>query len=122
MSKEWKLGDPMINERDYWPDENYVAEDKEKEKMVLQLATLITDRYIKKFSRKINNKDPEYWALDHVLTKDEVRFLLSLKKTRVPYSLEDLAKMNNMTLADTEAMVKKLKSAGFDAIIKEETA
>ena len=54
MSKEWKLGDPMINERDYWPDENYVAEDKEKEKMVLQLATLITDRYIKKFSRKIN--------------------------------------------------------------------
>ena len=43
---EWKIGDPMINENDFWQDENYVAEDPEKEKMVLELATLITDRMI----------------------------------------------------------------------------
>ena len=41
---DWKIGDPMINENDYWPDENYVAEDKEKEKLILKLATLITER------------------------------------------------------------------------------
>ena len=29
--EEWKPGDPMINERDYWQDPNYVPEDKEKE-------------------------------------------------------------------------------------------
>ena len=29
---EWKIGDPMINENDFWQDENYVAEDPEKEK------------------------------------------------------------------------------------------
>ena len=28
---DWKIGDPMINERDYWQDPDYVAEDKEKE-------------------------------------------------------------------------------------------
>ena len=50
---EWKPGDPMINENDYWQDPNYVAEDPEKEKLVLQLATMITDRYVKKLTKKI---------------------------------------------------------------------
>ena len=66
---EWKPGDPMINENDYWQDPNYVAEDPEKEKLVLQLATLITDRYVKKLTKKVNNRDPEYWMLDLVLNK-----------------------------------------------------
>ena len=66
---DWKIGDPMINENDYWPDENYVAEDKEKEKLIIKLATLITDRDVKKLTRKINNRYPEYWMLDHILTK-----------------------------------------------------
>ena len=56
MAKEWKLGDPMINDWDYWQDENYVAEDPEKEKMVLKLVTMITDRYLKRYTRTINNK------------------------------------------------------------------
>ena len=34
---EWKPGDPMINEGDYWQDPNYKAEDPEKEKMVIVL-------------------------------------------------------------------------------------
>ena len=38
--EEWKIGDPMINERDYWQDPNYVAPDKEKEKMVLKTKYL----------------------------------------------------------------------------------
>ena len=53
---DWKIGDPMINERDYWQDPDYVAEDKEKEKLILKLATLITDRYAKKITRKITGK------------------------------------------------------------------
>ena len=38
----------MTNERDYKQDPNYVAPDKEKEKLVLKLGTMITDRYLKK--------------------------------------------------------------------------
>ena len=111
--KEWKIGDPMINENDYWQDPNYVAEDPEKEKLVLKLATLITDRYVKKFNGKINNHDPEYWMLDMILNKEQVKFLLNFKKTRVPYSLEELAQMNQMSLEDTEKMVERLKWIGI---------
>ena len=110
---KWKLGDPMINERDFWQDENYVAPDKEKEKMVLKLAMMITDRYIKRYTRTVNNRDPEYWALDRILTKDEVRFLLNFKKTRVPYTVSQLAKMNGMSFEDTKKMIERLSWIGM---------
>ena len=110
---EWKIGDPMINERDFWPDPNYKAEDPEKEKLVLELATLITDRMVKKLTKKINNQDPEYWLLDRVLNKEQVKFCLNFKKTRVPYSIPELAKMNNMTEEETTKMVHDLRWIGI---------
>ena len=110
---EWKPGDPMINERDYWQDPNYVAEDPEKEQMVLKLASLITDRYVKKLLHKLNNRDPEYWILDMILNKEQVRFLLNFKKTRVPYSVPELAEMNGMSLEDTQKMVERLRWLGI---------
>ena len=110
---EWKPGDPMINERDFWQDPNYVAEDPEKEQLVLQLGKLITDRVVKKFGNKLNTRDPEYWMLDRLLEKDEIRFLLNFKKTRVPYSVPELAKMNHMPLKDTQKMVEKLRQLGI---------
>ncbi|MBQ6441131.1 MAG: FAD-dependent oxidoreductase [Lachnospiraceae bacterium] len=103
----------MINERDYWQDPDYVAPDPEKEQLVLKLATLITDRYVKKLTKKINNRDPEYWMLDMILTKEQVKFLLSFKKTRVPYSIEELAGRNGMSLEDTKAMVERLRWIGI---------
>ncbi|SDA60405.1 NADPH-dependent glutamate synthase beta chain [Butyrivibrio sp. INlla18] len=111
--KEWKLGDPMINENDYWQDPNYVAEDPEKEKLVLKLATMITDRYVKKLTGKINNRDPEYWMLDMILTKEQVKFLINFKKTRVPYSIPELAQMNNMSEEETTKMVERLRWIGI---------
>ena len=111
--EDWKIGDPMINENDYWQDPDYKAEDPEKEKLVLKLARLITDRYVKKLKRTLNNRDPEYWMLDMILNKEEVKFLLNFKKTRVPYSVPELAKMNNMSLEDTQEMVEKLRWIGI---------
>ena len=110
---EWKPGDPMINEWDFWQDPNYVAEDPEKEQLVLKLATMITDRYAKKLTGKLNNRDPEYWMLDHVLKKEEVKFLINFKKTRVPYSVPELAQMNNMSEEDTKKMVEHLRWIGI---------
>ncbi len=111
--EEWKIGDPMINENDYWQDPNYVPEDPEKEKLVIQLATLITDRMVKKLTKKINNRDPEYWMLDMILNKEQVKFLLNFKKTRVPYTVAELAKMNNMSLEETQKMVEDLRWIGI---------
>ena len=111
-AKEWKIGDPMINERDYWQDPDYVAEDPEKEQLVKKLAELITDRVKKKLLHKINNRDPEYWILDMILNKEQVKFLLNFKKTRVPYSVPELAEMNGMSLEDTQKMIERLRWIG----------
>jgi len=121
MSK-WKPGDPMINEHDFWQDENYKPADPEKAKMVLKLATMITDRYVKKYTHTLNVRDPEYWCLDHVLTKQEVAFLLSFKKTRVPYSPSRLAKMNHMTTGEAKEMCIHLCEYGFLESIRENEA
>ena len=111
--EEWKIGDPMINAGDYWQGPNYVPEDPEKEKLVIKLATLITDRMVKKLTKKINNRDPEYWMLDMILNKEQVKFLLNFKKTRVPYTVAELAKMNGMSLEDTQKMVEDLRWIGI---------
>ena len=98
----------MVNPRDFRQDPNYIAPDKEKEKLILKLGTMITDRYLVKYSRTMKTDDPEYWALDEVLTKEEARFLLNFKKTRVSYDVEQLAQMNGMTLEETRKMVDHL--------------
>jgi NADPH-dependent glutamate synthase beta subunit-like oxidoreductase/NAD-dependent dihydropyrimidine dehydrogenase PreA subunit len=98
----------MTNERDYVPPKDYVAEDKEKEKLVLRLGTMITDRYLVKLTNSMKTDDPEYWALNEVLTKEEVRFLLSFKKTRVSYDVPALAKRNHMTEEEVQKMVDHL--------------
>ena len=98
----------MVNDRDYRQDPNYVAPDKEKEALVLKLGTMITDRYLVKYTNTMKTDDPEYWALDAVLTKEEVKFLLSFKKTRVNYDAEQLARMNDMSLEETQRMIDHL--------------
>ncbi len=105
----------MVNDWDaaHYQDPNYVPADPEKAKLVLKLGMMITDRYLVKYSRTMNYTDPEYWALDEVLTKDEVKFLLSFKKTRVNYDMEKLAEINGMTMEDTEKMVKHLLWVGM---------
>ena len=102
----------MTNERDYKQDPNYVAPDKEKEKLILKLGTMITDRYLKKYTGTLGVNDPEYWALDEVLTKEEAKFMLSFKKTRVPYFPEQLAEMNDMTVEETQKMLDHLNWVG----------
>lgn len=117
---EWKPGDPMINEWDYWQDPDYVPKDKEKEKLVLKLAAMITDRYVKRYTRQLNNRDPEYWALDHVLTKSQVKFLLSFGKTRTPYYPEQLADMNHMDLEETKKLLRYLCWVGIVEMMRDE--
>lgn len=103
----------MTNERDFRQSENYVPSDPEKAKLVIKLGNMITDRYLVKYTHTMKTDDPEYWALDAVLTKEEVIFLLNFKKTRVPYSIEELAKINGMSVEDTQKMVDHLCWVGM---------
>lgn len=102
----------MVNERDYKPDANYVAPDPEKEKIIIALAGMITDRYVAKLTHTIKPDDPEVWCLDEVLTKEEAKMLLSFKKTRVNLQLEEIAERNNMSCEDAKKMLDHLAWIG----------
>lgn len=102
----------MVNERDYVQDPNYVAADPEKEKMILQLIKMITDRIKDKISGNITNQDPEYWVLDEVLNKEQIAFMLSFKKTRVNYSFEQLRDMNGLSDEKCKEILEYLCWAG----------
>jgi len=106
MSSEPK--NRMTNERDYRQDPNYVAPDHEKEKMLLRLGEMITDRYAVKLTHSMTVNDPEYWALDMVLNKEQVAFLLRFRKCRVPYDVPALAKMNSMSEEQAQKMCDRL--------------
>ena len=108
-----------FNSRDFVQDPNYIPQDPEKAKLILKLGTMITDRYLVKYSGTMGYDDPEYWALDEVLTKEEAQFMLNFKKTRVPYSVEDLAKMNGMTIEETQRMIDHLVWIGVVEMTRE---
>ena len=109
----------MTNERDYVHPKNAPVRDEEKKKLVLKLGTMITDRYLVKYTRTMKTDDPEYWALDAVLTKDEVKFLLNFKKTRVPYDISAIAEMNNMTEEEAQKVVDHLCWVGMLEMTRE---
>ena len=55
----------------------------EKEKLLIKLAGMITDRYAAKLTHTIKPDDPEVWCLDEVLTKEEVKVMLTFKKNGI---------------------------------------
>lgn len=103
----------LTNAGDFRQDSNYVPSDPEKAKLVKKLGEMITDRYLVKLSHSMDYTDPEYWALDAVLTKEEVKFLLSFKKTRVAYSKEEIAERTGLSLEETEKMIDHLVWVGI---------
>ena len=109
----------MTNERDYVHPKDAPVADMEKKKLILKLGTMITDRYLVKYTRTMKTDDPEYWALDAVLTKDEVKFLLNFKKTRVPYDISAIAKMNGMTEEEAQKVVDHLCWVGMLEMTRE---
>ncbi|WP_242622753.1 FAD-dependent oxidoreductase [Lachnoclostridium sp. Marseille-P6806] len=69
---------------------------------------MITDRYAVKLTHSMDTSDPEYWALDSVLTKEEAKFMLSFGKIRKPYRVEELAKKNNITVEHAKELIDHL--------------
>ena len=98
---------------DYEQDKNYVPADPEKAKLVKKLGLLITDRMEKKLSRELTYDDPEYWIYDNILSKEEVKFLLSFGKRRVNYTAEEVAKNAKMSVEEAQAMLDHLSWVGM---------
>ncbi len=108
-----KFKNYMFNESDFMPTD-YHSEDAEKEALVRKLAFMISDDITFTSEKKISNNDPDFWLLDRLLTKEEVRMMLSFKKKRVvKLSIEELAKRNQMPVSMAEEMAEHICQIGL---------
>ncbi len=108
-----KFKNYTFNENDFLP-EKYEVADKEKEELVRKLAKLISDDITFRKASDIKNEDPDFWLLDRLLTKEEVKFMLSFKKKRVvKLTVGQLAKRNNMTVQEAKKMAHHICEIGL---------
>ncbi|MBQ6268174.1 MAG: FAD-dependent oxidoreductase [Clostridia bacterium] len=101
-----------VNERDY-PVDAHHCDDPEKAKLVKQLAVLITDSIPRKLPGALKENHMDFWILDRLLTKDEVRFMLSFKQRRVGLTTPELAARNNMTEEEAQKVIDHLLWIGI---------
>lgn len=105
--------DYMQNSKDFVPD-HYHVEDPEKLELLKELGFIITDRRGLKTKDDIKENDMEVWALDMIMSKEEVRFMVSFKKKRVnKYTIEKLAKMNSMSVEKAQELATGLAETGI---------
>lgn len=102
----------MTNERDWQPGPADRITDPEKKRLLIKLAGMITDRYVAKYTHTIKEDDPEVWCLNEVLSKQEVKVMLSFHKTRVNLDLEEIARRNHLSMKDTRDVVDHLMWIG----------
>ncbi len=105
---------PMIhvNERDY-PVTEHKCTDPEKKKLVKKLALMITDNIPRKLPGGMKENHMDFWILDRLLTKDEVRFMLSFKKRRTGLTTAELAERNKMSVEETQKIIDHLVWIGI---------
>ncbi len=108
-----KLNNYMFNEKDFF-NEEYVCTDPEKEELVKKLANMITDDIGIHKPGDVQTWMPDFWILDRLLSKEEIKFMLSFGKKRVVKMLpEELAEKNGMTPEEAEAMAFKICEIGL---------
>ena len=103
----------MFNDSDFLPDD-YKCADEEKAKLIKILVVMITSDMKMALSKIVPENNPEFWLIDRLLEKDEIRFMLSFKKKRtVKLTKYELAQRNNMTPDEAEAMAEKIAGIGL---------
>ena len=101
-----------VNERDY-PVNGHHCDDPEKAKLVKKLAVLITDSIPRKLPGKMKENHMDFWILDRLLTKDEVKFMLSFKQRRVGLTTKELAERNSMSEEEAQKIIDHLVWIGI---------
>ena len=101
-----------VNERDY-PVDAHHCDDPEKAKLVKKLAVMITDSIPRKLPGALKENHMDFWILDRLLTKDEVRFMLSFKARRVGLTTPELAARNNMSEEEAQKVIDHLLWIGI---------
>ena len=101
-----------VNERDF-PQTDFVEKDPEKRELVRKLAVMITDSIPRKLPGGMHENHMDFWILDRLLTKDEVKFMLSFRKRRVGLTTLELSVRNHMTVEETQKVIDRLIGIGI---------
>ncbi len=101
-----------VNERDF-PHTDYHCDDPEKKKLVMKLARMITDNIPRKLPGGMHENHMDFWILDRMLTKEEVRFMLSFKKRRVGRTTKQLAEWNGISEEKAQELIDHLLWIGI---------
>ncbi|MBQ2147674.1 MAG: pyridine nucleotide-disulfide oxidoreductase, partial [Firmicutes bacterium] len=101
-----------VNETDY-PVSGHTCDDPEKKKLVLKLARMITDNIPRKLPGGMKENHMDFWILDRLLTKEEVKFMLSFEKRRFGLTTPELAKRNSMTEKQAQKIIDHLLWIGI---------
>ena len=101
-----------VNERDF-PQEDYHCDDPEKKELVMKLARMITDNIPRKLPGGMHENHMDFWILDRLLTKDEVKFMISFKKRRVGRTTKELAEWNGMSEEEAQKIINHLLWIGI---------
>lgn len=103
----------MLNEHDFLP-EDYHVEDAEKLELLKKLGFLITDRRERQSWEELTENDPEVWCLDMIMSKEEVKFMLSFEQKRVNiYTVEQLAEKNGISVEKAQELCDGLCETGI---------
>ncbi len=101
-----------VNQRDY-PVTDHRCSDPEKKKLVMKLARMITDNIPRKLPGGMKENHMDFWILDQLLTKDEVRFMLSFRKRRFGLTTPELAERNQMSVKEAQKVIDHLLWIGI---------
>ena len=105
---------PRIHVSDFdFPHEPYHCDDPEKKKLVIKLAKMITDNIPRKLPGGMHENHMDFWILDRLLTKDEVKFMLSFKERRHGRDITWLALQNDMSVEEAQKIVDHLLWIGI---------
>ncbi len=112
----------MYNENDFF-NEGFYVQDPEKDELVRKLACMITDDIALRTPKSITPDLPDYWILDRLLNKDQLKFMLSFKKKRtVKLTAAQIAERNGMTEEEADAMAFKICEIGLMEFDRENEA
>ncbi len=101
-----------VNETDY-PVTEHRCDDPVKKKLLIKLAKMITDNIPRKLPGGMKENHMDFWILDRLLTKDEVKFMLSFKKRRVGLTTKELAERNGMSEEEAQKVIDHLLWIGI---------
>ena len=101
-----------VNERDY-PIKRHHCKDPEKRMLLKKLAVMITDNIPRKLPGGMHENHMDFWILDNMLTKNEVRFMLSFGKRRVGLTTRELAERNHMPEEQAQKIIDHLLWIGI---------